>query len=106
MSLKLEPTLDEDVAYGIRLSVDIAERSLSESPFPDPTTAVQAIDRLDDILRQLARRPFPDGGVRDEDGEIRLLVKTMSWQYVHRRSTRSGWPARARHRSPDDLSLP
>ena len=84
LSLKLEPTLDEDVAYGIRLLVDIAERSLSESPFQDPTTAVQAIDRLHDIMRQLARRPFPDGRVPDEDGEIRLLVKTMTWEnYVH-----------------------
>jgi uncharacterized membrane protein len=84
LSLKLEPTLDEDVAYGMRLLVDIAERSLSESPFQDPTTAVQAIDRLHDILRQLARRPFPDGRARGEDGEIRLLVKTMTWEnYVH-----------------------
>ncbi len=84
LSLKLEPTLDEDVAYGMRLLVDIAERSLSESPFQDPTTAVQAIDRLHDILRQLARRPFPDGRIPDEDGEIRLLVKTMTWDdYVH-----------------------
>ena len=84
LSLKLEPTLDEDVAYGMRLLVDIAERSLSESPFQDPTTAVQAIDRLHDILRQLARRPFSDGQVHDERGELRLLVKTMSWDdYVH-----------------------
>ena len=84
LSLKLEPTLDEDVAYGMRLLVDIAERSLSESPFQDPTTAVQAIDRLHDILRQLARRPFSDGRVPDEEGEIRLLVKTMTWEnYVH-----------------------
>ncbi len=68
----------------MRLLVDIAERSLSESPFQDPTTAVQAIDRLHDILRQLARRPFSDGRVPDEDGEIRLLVKTMTWEnYVH-----------------------
>jgi uncharacterized membrane protein len=82
--LQLEPTLDEDVAYGVRLLVDIAERSLAESPFQDPTTAVQAIDRLHDVLRQLARRPFPDGRHRDEDGEIRLIVKTMSWEaYVH-----------------------
>ena len=36
--------------------VDIAERSLAESAFQDPTTAVQAIDRLHDCLRQLARR--------------------------------------------------
>ena len=80
LSLKLEPTLDEDVAYGMRLLVDIAERSLSDSPFQDPTTAVQAIDRLHDILRQLARRPLPDGRVHDDTGEIRLLVKTMSWE--------------------------
>jgi uncharacterized membrane protein len=82
--LKLEPTLDRDVAYGFRMLVDIAERSLSESPFQDPTTAVQAIDRLHEGLRQLARRPFPDGRHRDEAGEVRLIVKTMNWEaYVH-----------------------
>ena len=78
--VKLEPTLDQDVAYGIRMLVDIAERSLSESPFQDPTTAVQAIDRLHDCLRQLARRPFPDGRHRDEAGEVRLIVPTMNWE--------------------------
>jgi uncharacterized membrane protein len=77
--MKMEPTLDEDVAYGIRLLVDIAERSLSESPFQDPTTAVQAIDRLHDILRQLVRRPFPDGRYADEKGVVRLTVPPTSW---------------------------
>jgi uncharacterized membrane protein len=78
-----ERTLDEDVAYGIRLLVDIAERSLSESPLQDPSTAVQAIDRIHDILRQLAPRPFPDGRFRDETGELRLTMHTMSWdEYV------------------------
>ena len=82
--LALEPTLDEDVAYGLRLLVDIAERSLSDSPFQDPTTAVQPVDRLHDILRQLARRPFPDGRHRDEAGEVRLVVPAMTWDaYVH-----------------------
>jgi uncharacterized membrane protein len=82
--ISLEPTLDEDVAYGVRLLVDIAERSLADSPFQDPTTAVQAIDRLHDILRQLARRPFPDGRHRDAAGNVRLTVRTMSWEaYVH-----------------------
>jgi uncharacterized membrane protein len=82
--LSLEPTLDEDVAYGVRLLVDIAERSLADSPFQDPTTAVQAIDRLHDILRQLARRPFPDGRHLDEAGRVRVTVRTMSWEaYVH-----------------------
>jgi uncharacterized membrane protein len=78
--LKLEPTLDRDVGYGIRMLVDIAERSLSESPFQDPTTAVQAIDRIHDILRQLARRPFPDGRHRDETGELRLVVSVPTWE--------------------------
>ena len=77
--LKLEPTLDQDAAYGIRMLVDIAERSLSDSPFQDPTTAVQAIDRLHDCLRQLVRRPFPDGIHRDAAGHPRLIVPTMDW---------------------------
>jgi uncharacterized membrane protein len=82
--LKLEPTLDQDPAYGIRMLVDIAERSLSDSPFQDPTTAVQATDRLHDCLRQLARRPFPDGIHRDGKGYPRLIVPTMDWDmYVH-----------------------
>lgn len=84
IEVSLERTLDEDVAYGLRMLVDIAERSVSESPFLDPTTAVQAIDRLYDCLRQLARRPFPDGEYRDEAGKLRLVTRTMAWEdYVH-----------------------
>jgi uncharacterized membrane protein len=78
--MKLEPTLDQDVSYGIRLLVDIAERSLADSPFQDPTTAVQSIDRLHDILRQLVRRPFPDGRHRDAAGQVRLTVRSLNWE--------------------------
>jgi uncharacterized membrane protein len=82
--LGLERTLDEDVAYGMRMLVDMAERSLADSPFLDPTTAVQAIDRLHDCLRQLARREFPDGLHRDATGRVRLIVPVMDWDaYVH-----------------------
>lgn len=82
--LGLERSLDEDVAYGFRMLVDIAERSLADSPFLDPTTAVQAIDRLHDCLRQMATRSFPDGTHRDQDGEVRLIVPAMDWDaYVH-----------------------
>ena len=84
IKLGLERTLDQDVAYGLRMLVDIAERSLSDSPFLDPTTAVQAIDRLHDCLRQLAPRPFPDGRYRDEEGVVRLITPSMTWEdYVH-----------------------
>jgi len=82
--LGLERTLDQDVAFGLRMLVDIAERSLSDSPFLDPTTAVQALDRLHDCLRQLARRPFPNGLHHDANGELRLMVRSMDWDaYVH-----------------------
>ena len=84
IKLGLERTLDQDVAYGLRMLVDVAERSLSDSPFQDPTTAVQAIDRLYDCLRQLAPRPFPDGRYRDKKGEVRLITPSMTWEdYVH-----------------------
>ncbi len=78
--LGLERTLGpEDVAYGFRMLVDIAERSLSDSHFEDPTTAVQAVDRLHDCLRQLARRPLPSGEHRDEEGVVRLVMPSMDW---------------------------
>ena len=80
----LERTLDEDLPYGFRLLVDMAERSLSESPFLDPTTAVQCIDRLHDGLRQLAGRVIPDGVLRDDDGAVRATIPTLDWNaYVH-----------------------
>jgi uncharacterized membrane protein len=84
ISLKLERTLDEDVAYGFRMLVDVAERSLADSPFLDPTTAVQAIDRLHDGLRQLATRVITDGDCRDESGRVRVRIPSMCWDdYVH-----------------------
>lgn len=80
VALGLERTLDQDIAYGLRLLVDIAERSVSESAFLDPSTAVQAIDRLHDCLRQLATRPFPDGRHHDAGGELRLVTPVMTWE--------------------------
>jgi uncharacterized membrane protein len=69
----------EDLAYGFRKLVDIAVRSIAQ-PFDDPTTAVQAVHRLHDLLRQLAPQTFPTGEHRDEDGVVRLLERTVSWE--------------------------
>lgn len=55
LQLGIERTMDEDVGFGFRQLVDIAERALSPG-VNDPTTAVQVIDRLHDLLRQLATR--------------------------------------------------
>jgi uncharacterized membrane protein len=68
----------EDAAYGLRKLVDVAERSIAQ-PFSDPTTTLQALHRLHDLLRQLATRPLPAGEHRDEDGVVRLLERTLSW---------------------------
>ncbi|MCW2536203.1 MAG: conserved rane protein of unknown function [Modestobacter sp.] len=68
----------EDIAYGLRKLVDIAERSIAQ-PFNDPTTTLQALHRLHDLLRQLAPRPLPSGEHRDEDGVVRLVERTLSW---------------------------
>ena len=57
----------------------MAERSLSESPFADPTTAVQCLDRLHDALRQLATRDIPDGRLYNDDRELRVTIPTMDW---------------------------
>lgn len=82
--LELERTLEQDVAYGIRLLVDMGIRALSDAPWQDPTTAVQAIDRIHDCLRELVRRSFPDGRHYDDDGELRLIERVMTWDdYVH-----------------------
>lgn len=79
VALGPERTMNQDVAYGLRMLVDIAIGSLSSGPFDDPTTAVQTIDRLHDILRQIVRRPMSSGEFRDDDGALRLLVPTLQW---------------------------
>jgi uncharacterized membrane protein len=68
-----------DAAYGLRKLVDIAERSIASSPFDDPVTAVQAVDRLHDALRQLLFRRLPDGQHRDDQGVLRLVTRELAW---------------------------
>jgi uncharacterized membrane protein len=68
-----------DPAYGIRKLVDIALRGLASGPFTDPTTAVQAIDRLHDALRQLVHRRLPPPEHRDASGTVRLITPRLDW---------------------------
>ena len=73
-----ERTMRQDVAFGIRQLVDMAEKALSPA-VNDPTTAVQAFDRLHDLLRRLGRHPDPNGVYRDADGTPRLHVPLVGW---------------------------
>ena len=66
-------TMQQDVAFGFRQLVDIAEKALSPG-INDPTTAVQALDQLHDLLRRLATRSLRDGLYRDDRGAVRLVT--------------------------------
>jgi uncharacterized membrane protein len=68
-----ERDVDDDIAFGIRELVDIAERALSPG-VNDPSTAVQVIDELHDLLRRLARRRFPSPVRETENGEVVLVL--------------------------------
>jgi uncharacterized membrane protein len=73
VQLSSERSLDEDVGFGMRQLVDIAERALSPG-VNDPTTAVQVIDQLHDLLRRLATRPLPARQCRTDDGRLAVDV--------------------------------
>ncbi len=73
-----ERTMSRDVAFGFRQLADIAEKALSPS-INDPTTAVQVIDRLHDLLRRLPGRSWPTGHHVDEDGGLRLVGPVVGW---------------------------
>ena len=53
--------------------MDIAERALSPG-VNDPTTAVQVIDQLHDLLRRLATRPLPPRQTLTEGGRLAVDV--------------------------------
>ncbi|MGV8910810.1 MAG: DUF2254 domain-containing protein [Propionicimonas sp.] len=71
--LAKDRTMQQDVAFGFRQLVDIAERALSPG-INDPTTAVQALDQLHDLLRRLATRSLRDGLYCDGDGTVRVVT--------------------------------
>src|SRR6516225_2327979 len=72
-------SFEQDPKYAIRLLVDIAIRALSPA-VNDPTTAVQALDQIEDLLRRLARRKFDIGQARDSDGTIRVTFPVPTWE--------------------------
>ncbi len=76
--LARQRTFEQDPKYPLRLLVDIAIRALSPA-VNDPTTAVQAIDQIEDLLLRLGRRALDAGCVRDEQGVLRLVFPTPSW---------------------------
>jgi len=75
-----ERTIEQDPAFAIRIIVDIADKALSPA-INDPTTAVQALDQLSDILRLIGTtdlsRPRWQGGNAVRAG---LVIPARGWE--------------------------
>ena len=74
-----EWTSEQDPKYPIRLLVDIAIKALSPA-INDPTTAVQAIDQIEDLLRRLGGHDLDAGYACDADGVLRLIFPMPTWE--------------------------
>jgi uncharacterized membrane protein len=74
-------TLYQDPEFGMRQLVDVATQALSPA-INQPTTAVQVIDRLHDLLLRISRAPAPTGLHVDADGVVRLIEPTTSASYL------------------------
>jgi uncharacterized membrane protein len=73
-----ERTLEQDPALALRVLADIALRALSPA-VNDPTTAVQALDAIDGLLRPLATLELDIERVAASDGVTRVILCLPSW---------------------------
>jgi len=74
-----ERTMKQDPAFAFRLLADISIKALSPG-INDPSTAIQALDQLEALLRLVARRRLTPGVVRDRAGVERLRWPAPSWE--------------------------
>jgi uncharacterized membrane protein len=74
-----ERTFEQDPKYPIRLLVDVAIKALSPA-INDPTTAVQTIDQIEDLLRRLGASELDAGYASDASGALRLVFPTPTWE--------------------------
>jgi len=77
--LGVERTFEQDPKYAIRLLADIAIRALSPA-INDPTTAVQALDQIGDLLLRLGRRRLEIGAFHDATGRLRVVMPFPTWE--------------------------
>ncbi|MER2600695.1 MAG: DUF2254 domain-containing protein [Caldilineales bacterium] len=76
--LSTERTIEQDPKYALRLLADIAIRALSPA-INDPTTAVMALDQIEDLLRRLGQVNLDIGHETDRDGVLRLVYPAPDW---------------------------
>ncbi|MFE4258332.1 DUF2254 family protein [Streptomyces sp. NPDC056883] len=74
----VERTFDQDPDLPFRLLADIALRALSPA-VNDPATAVESLDRIEDLLNRLAGRDLNIGHFADGTGRLRVSVPVPDW---------------------------
>jgi uncharacterized membrane protein len=80
VALGKERTIEQDPAFAIRVMVDVANRALSAA-INDPTTAVQVLDYVEDLLLVIGRSDFSGRGVFcDADGAPRVVLPSRRWE--------------------------
>ncbi|RNE49814.1 DUF2254 domain-containing protein [Corynebacterium alimapuense] len=72
VGIRMERTMTQDVAFGLRQLVDIADRALSPGT-NDPTTAVQAVHEIHRVLRYLVTCSEPSPYIADGEGAVRVV---------------------------------
>ena len=77
--LGADRTFEQDPKYAIRLLVDVAIRALSPA-INDPTTAVQALDQIEDLLVRLGQRRLSVGRTTDGRGRLRVTHLAPRWE--------------------------
>jgi len=79
VALGVERTIDQDAGFAARIMVDIANKALSTS-VNDPTTAVQVLDHLEELLRVIGTTSLERRGeLRDDAGRLRVVVPSQRW---------------------------
>jgi uncharacterized membrane protein len=76
--LGVERRTENDPAYALRLLVDAAIRALSPA-VNDPTTAVDALDRIQAILAAMGRARLDVGRIVDDAGAVRVVFRVPTW---------------------------
>jgi uncharacterized membrane protein len=74
-----ERTFEQDPGLALRVLVDIGARALSAA-INDPTTAVQALDHVDSLMRFLSAREMDIERVEDAGGRLRVILKLPTWE--------------------------
>ncbi len=78
VSVGVERTFHQDLGFGLRQLSDIAQRALSAA-VNDPTTAVQCLDRIVQILAAVSGRPLGALHHCDRKGAVRLVQDVPEW---------------------------